>query len=402
MKRLLLLLFPFFLAAAPVELGVDALFKSHGGLFKKKRVGLITNHTGVDGSLRPTAELFRENSQLVALFSPEHGIKGGGAAADQVKHSETKEGITIYSLHGETRRPTADMLKGIDLLVYDIQEIGSRSYTYISTLFYAMEEAAKHKIPIVVLDRPNPMGGNIVDGPMLKEKWRSFLGYVNIPYCHGMTVGELAHYFNEEYKVGCTLHVIPMKGWKRTMIFQDTGLPWIPTSPYIPEPDTPFYYATTGIIGSLGVVNIGIGYTLPFKVIGAPWIDADHFSKTLNAQELPGVKFLPFHYTPYYGKFKGKACEGIQIMITDHNLYQPLTVQYMLMGLLKSLYPTMFRSSLDQISDAKKTSFCKVNGNSEIYSIIEKEPYFAWKLIEFDKKERRAFLKKRKKYLMYD
>lgn len=402
MKRLLLLLFPFILTAAPVELGVDALFKSHTGLLKKKRVGLITNHTGVDGSLRPTAERFREKSQLVALFSPEHGIKGAARAADKIDHSETKEGIAVYSLHGETRRPTAEMLKGIDLLVYDIQEIGCRSYTYISTLFYAMEEAAKHKIPVVVLDRPNPMGGTVVDGPMLKDKWRSFLGYVNIPYCHGMTVGELARYFNEEYKVGCTLHVIPMRGWKRTMTFQDTGLAWIPTSPYIPEPDTPFYYATTGILGSLGIVNIGIGYTLPFKVIGAPWIDADHFAKTLNAQKLPGVKFLPFHYTPYYGKFKGKACEGIQIVITDHNLYRPLTVQYMLMGLLKSLYPTMFRSSLAQVSDAAKASFCKVNGNSEIYSIIEKEPYFAWKLIGFDKKERRAFLNTRKKYLMYD
>lgn len=402
MIRFLLLLLPFWLVAAPVELGIDVLLNTHANILKKKRVGLITNHTGVDGNLRSTTELFQEKTQLVALFSPEHGIQGSARAADKIDHAKTKEGIAIYSLHGETRRPTEEMLKGIDVLVYDIQEIGCRSYTYVSTLFYVMEEAAKYKIPLILLDRPNPMGGLTVDGPMLQDKWRSFLGYINVPYCHGMTVGELARFFNEEYKVGCKLHIIPMKGWKRTMTYQDTGLNWIPTSPYIPEPDTPFYYATTGILGSLGIVNIGIGYTLPFKVVGAPWIDAEDFAAKLNAQKLPGVKFLPFHYTPFYGKFKSKPCEGVQIVITDPLCYRPLSVQYMLISLLKSLYPSMFCSSLATVSQEAKSSFCKVNGNSEIYAIIEKEPYFAWKLIDYGKKERRAFIERRKKYLMYD
>jgi len=402
MIRWWLLLFPFILSAAKVELGIDHFFESHPKLVQKKRVGLITNHTGVNGNLKPTMEIFREKANLVALFSPEHGIKGSHYADAKIDHGKTKEGLSIYSLHGETRRPTAQMLKGIDILVYDIQEIGCRSYTYISTLFYVMEEAARCKIPVVVLDRPNPMGGHVIDGPMLQEKWRSFLGYVNVPYCHGMTVGELARFFNEEYNIRCNLHVIPMKGWKRGMTYIDTGLAWVPTSPYIPEPDTPFYYASTGILGSLGIVNIGIGYTLPFKVVGAPWIDAVDFAAKLNAQKLPGVKFLPFHYQPFYGKFKEKSCEGVQIVITDPHRYRPLAVQYMLIGLLKSLYPSMFRASLASVTPQAKASFCKVNGNEEIYKLIEKEPYVAWKLIGYDRDARKLFTETRKKYLMYE
>jgi len=192
------------------------------------------------------------------------------------------------------------------------------------------------------------------------------LGYINVPYCHGMTVGELARFFNEEYKIRCNLHVIPMKGWKRHMTYQNTGLAWIPTSPYIPEPDTPFFYASTGILGSLGIVNIGIGYTLPFKVVGAPWIDADDFAAKLNAQKLPGVKFLPFHYQPYYGKFKGKHCEGVQIIITDPHRYRPLAVQYMLIGLLKSLYPSIFRESLAKIDQNSHKESSKNNPKTPI------------------------------------
>ena len=198
------------------------------------------------------------------------------------------------------------MLKGIDLLIYDIQDIGSRSYTFLSTLLYVMEEAAKQQIKVMVLDRPNPINGIVMDGPMLEEKWRSFLGYINVPYCHGMTIGELAQYFNGEYKIGCDLEVIPMKGWKRTMSFKDTHLPWVPTSPHVPEAETALVYPVTGILGELGIVNIGIGYTLPFKLIGAPWIQAEAFAEQLNQQQFPGVRFLPFYYRPFYGKFEGE------------------------------------------------------------------------------------------------
>lgn len=226
---------------AKVELGVDVFFKD--GIYKElkgKRVGLVTNHTGVNSQLQSTIDLFQNNApgvKLVALFAPEHGINGQAYAWERVEDKKSAPGIPIYSLHGDTRRPTAKMLDGIDVLVYDIQDIGCRSYTYTTTLFYVMEEAAKRNIPVIVLDRPNPINGVIVDCPMLEEKWRSFIGYINVPYCHGMTIGELARFFNEKYEIGCKLKVVLMKGWKRSMSYKDTGLQWVPTSPHIPEAD---------------------------------------------------------------------------------------------------------------------------------------------------------------------
>ena len=200
---------------------------------------------------------------LVCVFAPEHGLTGEEFAGGHVQNLKTERGVPVYSLHGDTRRPTKEMLKGLDVIVYDIQDIGCRSYTFASTLFFVMEEAAKKGIDLVVLDRPNPMGGKISDGPMLDEKYRSFVGYVNVPYCHGMTIGELSRFFNDEYKVGCSLTVVPMRGWKRGMRFEETGLAWIPTSPNIPEPSSPFFYPATGILGELPLVTIGIGGPMP-------------------------------------------------------------------------------------------------------------------------------------------
>jgi len=283
------------LDAAPVQVGLERIFSpEYASLLKNKRIGLITNHTAVDSQLQSSIELFKANSKgaytLAALFGPEHGIYGYGYAEEKIANGKDKDGIPIYSLHGKTRRPTEQMLQDIDLLVFDIQDIGSRSYTYISTMFYSMEEAAKLKIPMVVLDRPNPINGVVVDGPLLDENCRSFVSYISVPYCHGMTVGELAQFFNKEYKVGCNLTVVPMKGWQRSMSFHDTGLPWIPTSPHSPEADSALYYPATGILGELQMVNIGVGYTLPFKCVGAPWIDGEAFAEQLNAQNFPGVR----------------------------------------------------------------------------------------------------------------
>lgn len=384
-----------------VDLGVDVFFsEGHDKLLRGKQIGLVTNHTGVNRHLVPTLELLKEHLNLVALFSPEHGLSGMRYASEKIKSQCTPKQLPIYSLHGAHRRPTAEMLKGIDVLIYDIQDIGVRSYTYSTTLFYVMEEAAKRGISVIVFDRPNPINGLLVDGGMLEKKWRSYIGYINIPYCHGMTVGELARFFNEEYQVGCKLKVIPMKGWKRKMSFKETGLAWIPTSPHIPEADTPFFYASTGILGELDIVNHGVGYTLPFKVVGAPWIDADTFAFKLNEQKLPGVYFMPFHYRPFYGSFKNKDCHGILIQITDKTTYCPLSVQYLILGMIKSLYPQRFKGSLAKITEAKKTLFCKANGNGEIYRMISEEPYAAWKMIGYQREERELFKKKREKYLI--
>jgi uncharacterized protein YbbC (DUF1343 family) len=395
----------FYAYSASVQLGVDVLFQD--GIvdeLKGKRVGLVTNHTGVDSAMRSTIDLFLERKpgvKLVALFAPEHGLNGQAYAFEEIEEIKGPAGIPVYSLHGRTRKPTEYMLRGIDVLVFDIQDIGCRSYTYTTTLCYVMEEAAKQNIPVMVLDRPNPINGLIVDGPMLQKKWRSYIGYLNVPYCHGMTIGELAHFFNEKYQIGCKLKVIAMKGWKRSMTYADTGLTWIPTSPYIPESDTPQYYASTGLLGELSLVNIGIGYTLPFKVVGAPWIKAKQLADKLNEQKLPGVHFLPFHYRPFYGSYKAKDCQGVMIVVTDPKSYRPVSTQYMILGILKNLYPKQVLAKLNELEALKKELFCKANGNEEMLTLLREEKYVAWKLILYEKEEREQFLQERKKYLLY-
>ena len=400
MRAILFFVFSFALSASPtVSAGVDVFFDDgHFTHLKEKRIGLLTNHTGVDSKMCSTFQRFQKLTNLAALFSPEHGLKGQHYAWEPIGHGD-ELGIPVYSLHGDTRRPSSEMLKNIDVIIYDIQCTGVRAYTYPTTLFYMMEEAAKLGIEVVVLDRPNPINGVIIDGPMLEEKWRSYIGYINVPYCHGMTIGELAHFFNEEYQVGCKLKVIPMKGWDRTMSYRDTGLAWIPPSPNVPEPDTPLFCPSTGILGELGLLNIGIGYTLPFKVVGAPWIDAKSFAEKLNGQKLPGVHFQPYHFRPFWGLYKGLDCQGILIQITDTKIYKPLSVQFLLLGMLKSLYPDQFAIQFSNAS--KKDLFCKANGTEKVFETLLKEKYPAWKLIEIHKSEREAFLEKRKKYLLY-
>lgn len=392
---------------AQVQLGIDCLFsKEHETLLRGKKIGLVTNHTAINSSKQSSIDVFKNQSQkygytLKTLFAPEHGLRGAQHAEVKVQNGLDKDGLPVYSLHGDTRRPTEEMLRNLSLIIYDIQDIGSRSYTYISTLFYVMEEAAKLKIPVVVLDRPNPINGLTIDGPMLEDKWKSFVGYVNVPYCHGMTIGELARYFNGESKLGCQLTVIPMKGWKRSMSYAETGLPWIPTSPNIPEAESVFYYPTTGLLGELQMVNIGVGYTMPFKLVGAPWIKAEQFAKHLNDQNFPGVYFHPFYYRPFFGRFSQEDCEGVLIMVTDFKKYLPVSTQYLILGILKNLYPADFQKAL--LASAKREEmFNKVNGTAEVYRIIKEEKYVTWKLRSLHKKERTSFLKKRQAYLIKD
>lgn len=382
---------------AETEVGLDLLFK--GGvhpLVKGKKIGLITNHTAINRKGEVSYEVFFRHSKetkLVALFAPEHGLRGDLRANDLVPE-ETLKGIPVYSLFGNLRRPTQEMLKGIDLLVYDIQDVGVRPYTYMTTLFYVMEEAAKASIPILVLDRPNPISGLTVDGPMLQEKFRSFIGYINIPYIYGMTIAELADFFNQQYKVGVKLHVIPMAGWKRSMTFRDTGLSWIPTSPNIPEPETAFFFGTTGLLGELSLCDIGIGTTLPFKVIGASWLDGELVAMHLNRQKLPGVYFHPFHY-----QSKKESYKGILIDIRNKQLYRPFLVQAVMMGVLKTLYPEKIKSTLNGKERLKKELFCKAAGSDQILNFLQLDRYVGWKIAELDEKERLLFLETRKKYL---
>lgn len=413
MKRSHIILFLFVLssflrvsAEGTVKLGVDVFFEEGvAQTLKGKKVGLITNHTGVSQDLTLTYELFLQKQneiQLAAIFSPEHGLFGQELAAKACQDHTLRYKVPVKSLHGETKRPTEKMLQGIDVLIYDIQDVGSRPYTYATTLYYVMEEAAKRGIEVIVLDRPNPLSGVLVDGPLLEEGVRSFTGYIDVPYCHGMTIGELARFFNAEYGIQCKLKVIPMKGWKRAMFFKDTGLSWIPTSPYIPESDTPLFYATTGLIGELSFLSIGIGYTLPFKVIGAPWIDGPELSKRLNEQKLPGVRFVPFYFKPLYGLYKGEECQGFLIVILDKLLYKPIKVQHFILGVVKSMYPDIVEKKLAGLSKLKKKMFCEAAGGEKILSIFFQEKYPAWKMVQHQTEKRQAFTEKRKKYLLYN
>lgn len=408
MLRVLFLVF-FFLTYngfiySEVLPGIDVLLeKENLEKLKGKKIAILTNQTAITTRMRSTLDVLKAKAgpyKIVKLFAPEHGLKGQGWASDLIPDGQDESGIPIWSLHGKTRRPTPEMLQGVDLIIFDIQDIGSRSYTYASTLFYVMEEAAKLKIKVMVLDRPNPINGTLIDGPMLEEKWRSFVGYINVPYCHGMTIGELALFFNGEYKVGCPLEVIPMKGWKRHMSFQETGLAWVPTSPYIPEADTPFYYPTTGIIGELGVVSIGIGYTLPFKLVGAPWINAEKFCMALRKEKLPGVYFRPFYFRPFAGKYATQNCEGVMIVISDTKLFKPVTTQFVMIDVLKHLYPKKFKEALDGATASQKAMFSKVNGTEALWTLLNSKK---GTLVQYNMENaaRKAFEEKRLKYLLY-
>jgi uncharacterized protein YbbC (DUF1343 family) len=320
-------LFLFFAVAisvqATVKLGNEVLVQKKFKPLIGKRIGLITNPSGVNSKFEPTVEILQNapDVKLVALFGPEHGIYGDVPAGDKVTNRvDVRTGLPVHSLYGETRKPSTNMLKGLDALVMDIQDAGVRSYTFISTMGLAMQACGEAGIEFIVLDRPNPLGGERIEGPMVTDEFRSFVSQYNIPYVHGMTIGELALMINAERWVTnqCKLTVLPMKGWKRSMIWPDTGLQWIPTSPHVPEKDSPMYMAATGIIGELGgAASVGVGYPAPFHCIGMPNMDMWKTAEMLNGYKIPGVKFKPLTYKPFYGPFTTNVISGAQLYITD-------------------------------------------------------------------------------------
>lgn len=402
---LIALILPGFIVADSIQLGIDRVFDAPiSDKLKGQKIGLITNQTGVNSKLQKTINLFyaKQNElgyELRALFGPEHGIYGDHYAGEHVASTTFLNTIPIYSLHGQTRRPTDEMLKDITLLVFDIQDIGSRPYTYTSTLFYCMEEAAKKNIAVMVLDRPNPINGTTVDGPMLEPEFRTFLGYCNVAYCHGMTIGELALFFNEQYNINCTLHIVAMNGWKRWMSFQDTGLIWIPTSPNVTESTTCAFFPATGMLGEMYLTSIGIGYTLPFKVVGAPWIEASRFSQALNAQHLRGVVFHDWRFRPFMYRFAATPCQGTLIAITDQARFLPVTTQFLILSVLKELYPKQTIEVLKSLQQDPK-NFYKVCGTKAVLDILLAEAKPFSRLTTVHKAERERFLQIRKKYLI--
>ncbi|HDR04658.1 MAG TPA: DUF1343 domain-containing protein, partial [Candidatus Marinimicrobia bacterium] len=359
-----------------VKTGIEVLQTRKFDILKGKKVGLITNQTAINSNFESAIDLLYQckDLELVALYAPEHGVRGDYTAGEKVgNYKDEATGVQVYSLYGKYRKPNAEMLKNVELLVFDIQDIGSRSYTYISTMGVCMEAAAEHKIPFVVLDRPNPLGGKRIEGNIAEEGFFSFVSQFAIPYVHGLTVGELAQLLNGEALlnggVSCELTVVPMEGWHRDMSFEDTGLPWVLSSPHIPHAYSAAYYTATGVLGELGVISEGVGYTLPFQVLAAPWIDAFTITKEMNALNLPGVTFRPIIFKPYYGKYQGQKMQGVQIHIQDYTKAPLLPIQFHFMEVHHRLYPDkdIFEMSLNRHS-----MFDKVNGSSKIREIFSK------------------------------
>jgi len=333
-------------AAPVVKLGVDVLLQSDSvylSLVEGKRVGLITNQSGVDSALVPTVDRLARDSRvsLVRLFGPEHGIRGEVPAGEKVADDrDPQTGVRVVSLYGKDRKPSKAALEGVDILMFDIQDVGSRTYTYISTLGEAMRACAETQTPLVVLDRPNPLSGTHFEGPMIEDRFRSFIGWGPIPVTHGMTLGEAARFFNDQLKIGCTLHVVPMRGWKRSMIWDDTGLSWTITSPHIPSVTQAYLYATTGMVSAtFQGVSDGVGSTMPFEVIGAEFIDASNLERTLQVLNLPGVRFQAIYYKPFYGSFKDKPLRGVRLRLTDPRAYRPIRTSIAILTTLQAMYP---------------------------------------------------------------
>jgi uncharacterized protein YbbC (DUF1343 family) len=384
---------------AQVILGIDNLLTEHLKSIENKRVGLVTNPSGVNGNIEYTSDVFFKHPKinLVALFGPEHGIRGNEYGGDKIQDTvDETTGIPLFSLYGKNRKPSQEMLNLVDIMVFDIQDIGVRSYTYIYTMAKVMEACSEFGKPFIVLDRPNPLGGILVEGNILDTTFASFVGLYPLPYIYGMTIGELAKYFNSEFNINCDLTIIPMKRWKRQMNFGETGLTWIPTSPHVPEWQTVYYLASTGIVGELHTVSIGVGYTLPFKLIGTPWTNGNELAKSLNELILPGVYFRPHYYKPFYSLFKGEMCDGVQLHITDYLDFKPYVTGLHIMNQLINLYPEH-----DIFADSSRVKmFNKVTGTDKIMNDLIKR-ISAFEMEKSWQDELNIFKKKREKYLLY-
>jgi uncharacterized protein YbbC (DUF1343 family) len=391
--------------SAQVKTGIEVLRDLDFEPLRNKRVGLITNPTGVDSRLRSTIDIIAAapDVQLVALYGPEHGVRGDYPAGEYIENqSDPRTGVPMFSLYGKTRKPTPEMLEGVDVLVYDIQDIGSRSYTYISTLGLAMEAAAEKNIEFFVLDRPNPLGGNKFEGPLVEKEFISFVSQFPIPYVHGFTVGELARFLNEEAMlkngVKVRLTVVEMEGWQRTMSFEHTGLPWVMSSPHIPHAHSTYFYPVSGILGELYTVNIGVGFTLPFQIFGTEWIsDAEQLTDSLNKLQLPGVIFRPIHFRPYYTNMKDKRMRGVQVHLTDLEEAPLSIIQFYVLQEIFKLHPEI---NVFELAPDRHDMFDKVCGTDKIRKAFEKR-FMVEDITDMWYREIPGFMEKASPYFIY-
>ena len=393
-----------------VKTGIEVLRDREFEGLKGKRVGLVTNPSGVDRYLNSTVDILYNapGVELVALYGPEHGVRGDVYAGGHVTDTRDEAtGLPVYSIYGSTRKPTPEMLEGIDVMVYDIQDVGVRSYTFISTLGLVMEACAEKDIEVMVLDRPNPLGGNKIEGCYVESGFFSFVSQYEIPYVYGLTVGELAVMINEEgmnrgqkgnqAPAHCKLTVIPMEGWTRDMLYEDTALPWVLPSPNIPFKETPMYYAAAGVCGELyGFMNIGIGYTLPFQVFGATWLDPEILKSRLESYSLPGVSFRTIYFKPFSGSQKGQLVKGLQYFFTDYESARITETQFYVMQAVAELYPD--KKAFEIISGYGL--FDKVCGTDYVRTEFQKRYDFT-DIKDYWRKDEEAFRELSQRYYIY-
>ncbi len=376
---------------AGVLTGLDVLQRDGFKQLAGRRIGLITNHTGVNRDGISAIQLLHNaaNVDLAVVFSPEHGLEGklDVSGIGDTEHAETK--TKVYSLYGKTRRPTPEMLEGLDALVFDIQDIGTRFYTYISTMGAAMEEAARHKLEFFVLDRPNPIGGLSVEGPLLDDGKQSFVGYHRLPIRHGMTVGELARMFNEELKLNLKLTIVPVEGWSREQLFDVTGLAWINPSPNMRSLTEALVYPGIGLLETTNL-SVGRGTETPFEVFGAPWLDGNMLAEALKGAHTPGVAFEPITFTPQSSKFEGDACGGVRVLVNDRSKLEPVRVGLEVAVQLRRLYP----------EDWKIDDYKRLLGNDAVLSAL-RDGKTAAEIEAGYQADLKGFLKRREVFLLY-
>lgn len=321
-----------------MKLGLEVFLEKYLDDYKEKRVGLVTNPTGVNQRLESNIDLFFKHLNLTALFSPEHGIRADAKEGEKVSSSvDEVTGLPVYSLYGKTRRPSADMLENVDVMIFDIQDIGSRYYTFIYTLAYVMAACKEHQKEVIVLDRPNPIGGVKVEGNLVHQDFTSFVGLYPIPNRHGMTIGELAHLFNEEYSIFCSLKVIPMEGWARSKLYDELDLPWVPPSPNVTGLSMQLLYPGTCLIEGTNLSEAR-GTVRPFEMVGAPFIHARELANHFNTLELEGVIARPVSFTPTYQKYQGEKCYGVQLHVMNRHNIRPVQVGVHLLHLIYQMY----------------------------------------------------------------
>lgn len=389
-----------------VKTGLDVWVEQGFSALKGKRVGAIVNPTSVDSRFRHLADLLAGSSsvKLAALFGPEHGVRGEAQYMVAVGDArDRRTGVPVHSLYGstfESLSPRPEWLEGLDALVFDIQDVGSRYYTYVYTMALAMKAAAKARVPFYVLDRPNPLNGTAMEGNLVGEGYRSFVGLYALPNRHGMTAGELARLFNTQEGFGCDLTVVPCEGWKRAQFWSDTGLPFISPSPNMPTPDTALVYPGM-CLGEGTNVSEGRGTCRPFEQFGAPWVDTDALLARLAKEDLPGVTFRAVGFTPTFDKYQGESCNGAFIHVTDRQAFQPLRTGIAIFQALHDLGPGKFGWRADAYEFVEDVpAFDLLCGTDQVRRGIE-EGWPLERLMEGFSAQTETFAKQRAPYLLY-